>query len=95
MDVDEDDEMVKEAIRLSMETSSTNPSSGQSQSQPSNKENQTSSTEAVSSDVLNDPDFIHSILTGLPGVNPDDAAIKDVLESFKNQPSDKDKEDKK
>ena len=35
--------------------------------------------EASSSEMMSDPNFLHNILSGLPGVNPDDEEIQKAL----------------
>ncbi|KAK1273744.1 26S proteasome non-ATPase regulatory subunit 4 [Acorus gramineus] len=45
-------------------------------------------------DVLGDQSFVSSILASLPGVDPNDPAVKDVLASLQNQPQDQPKEKK-
>ncbi|KAK1325489.1 26S proteasome non-ATPase regulatory subunit 4 [Acorus calamus] len=42
-------------------------------------------------DVLGDQSFVSSILASLPGVDPNDPAVKDVLASLQNQPQDQPK----
>jgi len=94
MDV-EDDEM-QLALSLSMQLNSlpTNTQPSINTTQTSNTPSQTETQPEPFSDMMNDPDFVHSILTGLPGVNPEDERIKDVLQSFKSSSqAEKDKKD--
>jgi len=49
-----------------------------------------SSTSADVAQIMEDPNFVNSVLSTLPGVDPNDERIKSVLESLKSQ----DREDK-
>ncbi|KAJ0678277.1 putative von Willebrand factor, type A, ubiquitin interacting [Helianthus annuus] len=44
--------------------------------------------------LLADQSFVSSILTSLPGVDPNDPSVKDLLASMQNQPEKKDDDDK-
>ena len=51
-------------------------------------------------DALADPDFLNSVLAGLPGVDPNDAAVREVMaglggaqEGVKKDGKDKEKKD--
>jgi len=48
------------------------------------------------SDVMNDPEFLQSVLEDLPGVNPQDEAVMEAVKQLtKASAEDKAKEDKK
>lgn len=36
--------------------------------------------------VMADGDFVSSVISGLPGVNPDDARVRDAIASLQNKP---------
>lgn len=46
-------------------------------------------------DVLNDTDYVNSLLGSLPGVDPNDPALQGALASLTKSTDEKDKEDKK
>eukprot|EP01103_Thecamoeba_quadrilineata_P016418 TRINITY_DN5486_c0_g1_i1.p1 TRINITY_DN5486_c0_g1~~TRINITY_DN5486_c0_g1_i1.p1 ORF type:complete len:372 (+),score=99.12 TRINITY_DN5486_c0_g1_i1:97-1116(+) len=83
--LDDEELELERAIALSME-----------EGNKRKEEEKASSTEATSttaSDEGADLDFINSVLSGLPGVDPSDQRIKDLLESMKkDEQKDKDKQ---
>ncbi|XP_072957369.1 26S proteasome non-ATPase regulatory subunit 4 homolog isoform X2 [Typha angustifolia] len=52
------------------------------------------STQSEMSEVLEDQSFVSSILSSLPGVDPNDPSVKDLLASLQGQSEQKKKEDK-
>jgi len=75
MDIDEDEEL-KQALALSI-------------GQPPQQSEQEKPTADINK-ILDDPSFVNSLLSTLPGVDPNDPRIKEALESLK---SDKDKKE--
>jgi len=65
------------------------------QNTETNSEKKESSNEVTA--LVNDPDFLNSILTSLPGVDPNDVRIQNVLQDFKQETekANKDEEKKK
>jgi len=47
------------------------------------------------SEVMNDPEFLQSVLQNLPGVDPDSQAVRDAMGAMKDEKKDEKKEDKK
>merc|ERR1712110_827591 len=47
------------------------------------------------SEVMNDPEFLQSVLQNLPGVDPESEAVKKAVEGAKEENKDKDKKDDK
>ena len=45
-------------------------------------------------DIIDDPEFLQSVLRDLPGVDPNSEAIQQVIESTKQRKEEKDKEKK-
>eukprot|EP01112_Ceratiomyxa_fruticulosa_P006877 TRINITY_DN1780_c0_g1_i1.p1 TRINITY_DN1780_c0_g1~~TRINITY_DN1780_c0_g1_i1.p1 ORF type:complete len:368 (-),score=105.69 TRINITY_DN1780_c0_g1_i1:61-1164(-) len=82
-----EEEELQQAIQLSMaaEAAAKNAASTQDQEMESKNENQGQNV----NESLQDQDFLNSVLASLPGVDPNDARIKSVLESMK-KPSEKD-----
>lgn len=59
-------------------------------------------TQQAASEALGDADFLNSVLAGLPGVDPNDAAVREVLagigstqDGAKKDEKEKDKKDSK
>jgi len=47
------------------------------------------------SEVMNDPEFLQSVLQNLPGVDPDSQAVRDAMGAMKDEKKEDKKEDKK
>jgi len=84
---DDDDEEMRLAMRMSL-TSGTTLSSSNQQTAAS-----TTSGEEISKELMEDPNFVNSILMSLPGVDPDDERIKNALKQLE-QKKDKNEKDK-
>jgi len=78
MNVQDDDEEMRLALQMSM-GSSPAPSS----QQPS------VSGEDLSKELMEDPNFVNSILMSLPGVDPDDDRIKNALKQLEQKKDNK------
>ncbi|KAH7518428.1 hypothetical protein FEM48_Zijuj09G0170500 [Ziziphus jujuba var. spinosa] len=68
LDTTSEDQELALALQMSMQESTSNPSS-----------------QADESKVLEDQSFVSSVLASLPGVDPDDPAVKDILAALQNQ----------
>nr|XP_008372906.2 26S proteasome non-ATPase regulatory subunit 4 homolog isoform X1 [Malus domestica] len=105
--VDEND-LLKEALAMSMNVSGTGHSAGDTEMSEATSADQElalalqmsmqesagePSSQSDASKVLEDQSFISSILESLPGVDPNDPSVKDLLASLKNQSEQKDKEE--
>lgn len=85
-DFDEDDDMAL-ALQMSMQDS-------KSKQEP-NKEKEKSSEKSDLNKAMEDPNFVNSVLKTLPGVDPNDERIKQVLASLGKKPEEKKDEEKK
>lgn len=93
VDMSEDDEMAL-ALQMSMQEANKAKSSS---SAPSTSATSTSAKPDTQSDVnrvMEDPNFVNSVLATLPGVDPNDERIKSVLAALGKKPDDK-KDEKK
>lgn len=89
VDMDElsEDQQMMLALQMSMNQAST------TQAPPSSTSNTNASSEM--NKVMEDPNFVNSVLMSLPGVDPNDERIKSVLEGLLSQDKDKEKKDEK
>ncbi|KAM1003164.1 hypothetical protein ACFX13_003559 [Malus domestica] len=106
-DMVEENDLLKEALAMSMNISGTGHSAGDTEMSEATSADQElalalqmsmqesagePSSQTDVSKVLEDQSFVSSILESLPGVDPNDPSVKDLLASLKNQ-SEKDKEE--
>ncbi|KAB2602412.1 26S proteasome non-ATPase regulatory subunit 4-like protein [Pyrus ussuriensis x Pyrus communis] len=106
-DMVEENDLLKEALAMSMNISGTGHSAGDTEMSEATSADQElalalqmsmqesagePSSQTDVSKVLEDQSFVSSILESLPGVDPNDPSVKDLLASLKN-PSEKDKEE--
>ncbi|KAJ6708012.1 26S PROTEASOME NON-ATPASE REGULATORY SUBUNIT 4-like protein ISOFORM X1 [Salix viminalis] len=98
--MDEVNALLQQAIALSMENSGSDPSVHDSEMAEATNEDQDlamalqisiqeaakdSSSQSDMSKVLEDPSFMPSVLASLPGVDPDDPSVKELLASLQGQ----------
>ncbi|PPR98451.1 hypothetical protein GOBAR_AA22226 [Gossypium barbadense] len=108
--MDEDDALLKQALALSMNIPGSDSSAGDAQMSEATNDDQEfalalqmsmqdgskdSSAQSDVSKVLGDQSFMSSILSSLPGVDPNDPKVKDLLASLPSQsePQEKKEED--
>ncbi|XP_062023026.1 26S proteasome non-ATPase regulatory subunit 4 homolog [Rosa rugosa] len=104
--VDEND-LLKQALAMSMNMSGSGNSAGDAEMSEATSADQElalalqmsmqesagePSSQSDMSKVLEDQSFLSSILESLPGVDPNDPSVKELLASLKNQSQEKDKE---
>jgi len=76
---DDDDEEMQRAMQLSLIASDTTPPSSQQTASTS------SGDEDINKELMEDPNFVNSILMSLPGVDPDDDRIKSALKQLEQK----------
>ncbi|KAB5561446.1 hypothetical protein DKX38_006403 [Salix brachista] len=101
--MDEVNALLQQAIALSMENSGSDPSVHDSEMAEATNEDQDlaralqisiqeaakdSSSQSDMSKVLEDPSFMPSVLASLPGVDPNDPSVKELLASLQGQSED-------
>lgn len=88
-DVDMDDLSEDQQMLLAMQMSMNQSTATQAPSSTSN------ANASERNKVMEDPNFVNSVLMSLPGVDPNDERIKSVLEGLLSQDKDKEKKDEK
>ncbi|TYI88226.1 hypothetical protein E1A91_D04G193400v1 [Gossypium mustelinum] len=106
--MDEDDALLKQALALSMNIPGSDSSAGDAQMSEATNDDQEfalalqmsmqdgskdSSAQSDVSKVLGDQSFMSSILSSLPGVDPNDPKVKDLLASLPSQSEPQEKKD--
>lgn len=95
-----EEEQIAFAMQMSMQESAADDKASPSSAKP---KDEAMEVEEDYSEVMNDPDFIQSVLENLPGVDPQSDAVrqavglvsKDSKDKDKDQKNDKDKNSKK
>lgn len=93
-----EEEQIAFAMQMSMQDSATDEKESPSTSKP---KDEAMEVEEDYSEVMNDPDFIQSVLENLPGVDPQSDAVRQAVglvskdSKDKDQKNDKDKSGKK
>jgi len=95
-----EDEQIAYAMRMSMQPGEEDEDDMDADDEPSSAAAAAIKEEDYS-DVMTDPDFLHDVLTSLPGVDPQSDAIRQAVESLtsnnqsENQKKDEEKDDDK
>lgn len=88
-----EEEQMEWAIRLSMGAGGDDAAAASADNNEEKKKMDTDEPDGTD-DMLNNPEFLSSVLGSLPGVDPNDAQIKDILSSAQgDKKEDKDKKD--